>query len=147
MPRIIDNIEKSLLPALQKTLELSDRADFCVGYFNLRGRKELDSYIETWSGGEDHCCRLLVGMQRLPQDELRQVMRLSRADSGMDNQTAIRLKKELAGEFRDQLTVGAPTNKDEIGCAGFPPRLKQKKLYPIQISWQWAVCRNITMRK
>jgi len=115
MPRILDNIEKSLLPALQKTLELSDRADFCVGYFNLRGWKELDSYIETWSGGEDHCCRLLVGMQKLPQDELRQVMRLSRADSGMDNQTAIRLKKELAGEFRDQLTVGAPTNKDEIG--------------------------------
>ena len=101
MPRIFDNIETSLLPALQETLELSDHADFCVGYFNLRGWKELDSYIETWSGGKEHCCRLLVGMQKLPQDELRQVMRLSRADSGMDNQTAIRLKKKLAEEFRD----------------------------------------------
>ena len=101
MPRIFDNIEQTLLPALQQTLEVADRADFCVGYFNLRGWKQIDSYIEKWAGGGGNCCRLLVGMQHLPEEELRMAMSLIKSDVAMDNQTALRLKKKLAEEFRD----------------------------------------------
>jgi hypothetical protein len=128
VPRIFDNIETNLLPVLQETLRLSDHADFCVGFFNLRGWKQLDSHIEKWSGGEEGCCRLLVGMHRLPQDELRQSMSFSRNDPGIDNQTALRLKKRLAEEFREQLTVGVPTNEDEKGLQRLSKQIKEKKV-------------------
>ena len=113
MPRVFDNIENGLLPALRDTLKLAYRADFCVGYFNLRGWKALDSGIDAWPGGSGHCCRLLVGMQRLPQDELRTALSPIPRQDSPDSQIALRLKQKLAEEFRQQLTLGAPSNADE----------------------------------
>ena len=128
MPRIFDNIDQKLLPALQETLKISNRADFCVGYFNLRGWKALNSYIEKWSGGEGHCCRLLVGMQRLPEEELRTALSLARREAGIDNQTVLRLKKKLAEEFRNQLAIGAPTNEDEADLRRLAAQIRAKKV-------------------
>ena len=70
MPRIFDNIDLPLLPTLRETLKLSNRADFCVGYFNLRGWQKIDDRIVQFVGDESSCCRLLVGLQSLPSDEV-----------------------------------------------------------------------------
>ena len=128
MPNIFDNINQRLLPALQQTLQTATHADFCVGYFNLRGWKGLGSYIEAWQGGEGACCRLLVGMQRMPEEELRRAKRLDKQESGMDQKTAYRLKQELAKKFREQLTVGLPTREDEQNLRQLARQIRDKKV-------------------
>ncbi|RKU08197.1 NgoFVII family restriction endonuclease [Candidatus Poribacteria bacterium] len=128
MPRIFDNIDQPLLQALQQTLESSTHADFCVGYFNLRGWRRLANYIENWQGGDDECCRLLIGMQRLPDEELRHALRIFKNSDRIDNQTALHLKKKLAAEFREQLTVGIPTREDEIGLRQLARQLRAEKV-------------------
>ncbi|HWY74519.1 MAG TPA: helicase-related protein [Verrucomicrobiae bacterium] len=128
MPRIFDNIEQDLLPALQQALEVADHADFCVGYFNLRGWKKLDRFVERWSGGEGNCCRLLVGMHRAPGEELRAAMGFAHEDGNIDNQTALRLKKKLAEDFREQLAIGTPTNEDEACLRRLARQIKDKKV-------------------
>jgi len=128
MPRIFDNIDLELLPALRQTLDISARADFCVGYFNLRGWKSIDALIEKWAGGDGQQCRLLVGMQRLPQDELREAYSLLPHEDQMSNQAVIRLKRRLAEEFRAQLTIGAPTDADESGLRRLSAQLKAGKV-------------------
>ncbi|MGD0695603.1 MAG: helicase-related protein [Terriglobia bacterium] len=128
MPRIFDNIALSLLPALSDSLKISERADFCVGYFNLRGWRQIDQLVEAWPGGEGSCCRVIVGMQKLPQDELRERLSLTSGPADMDQQAALRLKRAAAQEFRAQLTIGAPTDEDEKGLRRLSAQLKAHKV-------------------
>ena len=52
MPRIFDNIDGHLLPALTQTMQLSDRADFCVGvtgraeYWRVAGKEAVPELQE-----------------------------------------------------------------------------------------------------
>lgn len=135
MPKIYDNIENHLTEGLNETLKLSSRADFCVGYFNLRGWGEIADRIESLTGnyvqeGEEKVyryCRLLVGMQRLPFDLLQEAY--NRDDSYLlDQAEALRLKKRLAMEFREQLTVGTPDDTAEKYLRILSRQLKDKKV-------------------
>jgi superfamily II DNA or RNA helicase len=128
MPHIFDNIEKHLLSALTEAMGLSERADFCVGYFNLRGWKQVSSLVDKWAGGDGHCCRLLVGMQQMPHDQLKQALSPVKGEQEIDQATAIVLKRKLAQEFRDQLTVGIPTNEDESALRHLASQIKDKKV-------------------
>lgn len=128
MPRIFDNITQQLLPALKETLELANHADFCVGYFNLRGWKSIAAHVDAWNGGDGECCRVLVGMHQLPEETLRQGMRIGHQYSGIDQGTVIRLKDELAQKFSEQLTFGYPTREDEDGLRQLAHQIRDEKV-------------------
>src|SRR4051794_20505120 len=98
------------------SLQTAHCADFCVGYFNLRGWRQVQPLIDHWAGGDEQCIRLIVGMQGKPDDELRRYLSLSKDGiEGIDQPQALRLKMKCAEEFRRQLMLGAPTDADEQG--------------------------------
>lgn len=121
MPTIYDNIHTPFLTnddgtGLREALTASERGDFCVGYFNLRGWKSVDDLVQAWPFEENPVCRLLVGMQRLPQEDLKLLHNLNPAsEDRLDNKRAAQIKRKLAQDFRKQLTIGIPTRADEAG--------------------------------
>ena len=129
MPRIFDNLGPAtrLLPALQGTLAGASSADFCVGYFNLRGWRHLAPVVDGWAPANGPC-RVLIGMQGLPHNELRDALSLRGGPAGMDNRTAHRLRVQLAKEMREQLTIGAPGNEDERGLQRLGAQLRTRKV-------------------
>lgn len=128
MLRIFDNIDNALLPELSKVLSVSKSADFCVGYFNLRGWRKIDQHIEDWSGQDGNACRLLVGMHKSPEKGLREKLATAFHDDGIDNARALELKKELAEEFRAQLALGSPSNDDEAGLRRLARQIRGGKV-------------------
>ena len=131
MPKIFDNIENKLKEGLNKTLENSKRADFCIGYFNLRGWTQLYRQVEKLMGDylpeeyndkNQYFCRILIGMQAQPIDVLEKYF--SHDTDKLDNAKIIDYKKKLAKELREQLTIGTPNNYDEIALRMLSAQLK-----------------------
>jgi superfamily II DNA or RNA helicase len=138
MPTIYDNQEQRLVDGLRATLkpdEQSTRADFCVGYFNLRGWKNIAASVDNLPGAEvdengesvHRVCRLLVGMRKPPEEMVREII-LGVPAPAMDNATANKARKQLAREFRDQLMIGVPSNADETALRQLCNQLKDGKL-------------------
>ncbi len=129
MPRIFDNIDQHFLPTLRSALDIAYRADFCVGYFNLRGWAKVEQGIEQFKGGQEQCCRLLIGMTKLPQEELYESRSLLSGRNGIDNTKVVQLRKRIAQEFRQQLALGTPSNEEEISLRRLSAQLKKQKLF------------------
>ena len=121
-------MQNPLLPELRHTLDGAVRADFCVGYFNLRGWRSLEDKIEQFAGTDDARCRLLVGMQKLPKDELHTLLSLSNAENKVDLAEVNRIKRKYVEEFRSQLSFGAPNNQDEAALRRLSAQIKAGKV-------------------
>jgi hypothetical protein len=86
---IYDNISgDNLAIALKKTLGKAKRADFCIGYFNLRGWDLLLESVDALPGsqlderfedGETYKARVLIGMQKAPREDIEDYYALKKA--------------------------------------------------------------------
>lgn len=122
MTNIFDNRqnhpERHLLPELQEKLRHDHvaGADFCVGYFNLRGWSRLAEALTAWQPAKEQVVRLIIGKQI--HDDLRVSQAyglLTSADKKMDLQTANQLACEAAKTFSRQLSNTPPTAADVAG--------------------------------
>lgn len=99
-----------------------------MGYFNLRGWDKVETQINQLAGGEGACCRLLIGMNKLPQEELYESRSLLSSKGGIDNRQVIQLKKRIAQEFRQQLAIGIPSDREETALRKLSAQIRAEKL-------------------
>ena len=134
MPTIYDNIEQHLLSALRVTLQDAESADCCVGYFNLRGWGRLADIVASRFDGSDdadagiRCMRVLVGMHRAPEEEMRLAQGAARREVLLDGPTAARLKLRAAESFKRQLEFGIPTAEAERALQQLARQLRARQV-------------------
>ena len=154
--KIFDNIETKFEDGLHAILTNVgvQRADICVGYFNLRGWKLVADDIERLPGGEAlekgtngvvtsvrRICRLLIGMQRPEQEVVQEMYAIERQP--VDAETARRWRKRVANGFRRQLTLGVPTAADEQTLQ----TLRRLLLGDLDAPFRRRPRRNLTQRR
>ena len=130
MSKIYDNIgDNTFLDGLHGIVCAQGvvRADFCVGYFNLRGWRSIANEVNglvgaevkerVFSGGKDQWCdvgrkcRLLIGMYRPMHDVIHEMYAVN--VQKVDDERAKSWKRSVCADFRRQLTIGVPTKEDE----------------------------------
>ncbi len=135
MPKIYDNIDNQLTQGLYEALQVAYRADFCVGYFNLRGWREVADAVAKLQGATIkegktevfRVCRLLVGMQKTPDELLKEYAGKNQTVS-ISQSMLVELKRKLALEFRQQLAQVVPTTADEQALHRLKQQLIDKQL-------------------
>ena len=110
------------------------RVDFCVGYFNLRGWDFISDEIDNLEGEyvyendkrEFRTVRLLIGMQRAPEELLR--MKYSKKTFIPDADYVQKCKRKIAEDFRKQLLIGGTNAHDEMTLRTLCGQLEEKKV-------------------
>lgn len=135
MARIYDNIESKFVQGLQELITdvAVKRVDFCVGYFNLRGWDLVVNQIDQILGDfvyendkqEFRRCRLLIGMHQPDEDLVRQLYSTQQIPDAAYVQQC---KLEIARDFRKQLSLGLPTQRDEWTLRRLSAQLKEDKV-------------------
>ena len=90
----------------------------------LRGWQAVDDLVQPWNPQDGQVCRVLVGMQRPPHDEIRALYNHASDEGLIDNATASRLKMQFAAHLREQITLGIPTGQDEAGLRRLARQLR-----------------------
>lgn len=136
MARIYDNLETKFTQGLTDIITNQGvrRVDFCVGYFNLRGWNIIVDQIDNLEGENiiendqkaERYCRLLVGMQRPPEELVREFY--SAEKHVPDAEYARKCKLAIAQDFRRQLLLGIPTRADELTLQHLSTQLKAGKV-------------------
>ncbi|MCF0177536.1 MAG: helicase, partial [Bacteroidales bacterium] len=136
MARIYDNLDLQFEEGLKNIIESPNvkRVDFCVGYFNLRGWKQIIDQIDELPGdyvdedGTDQfrTCRLLIGMHR-PNEEYIRIL-YGRHNQLPDAEMVQRCKIQIALDFKRQLLLGLPTAEDEQTLRRLSSQMKDKKV-------------------
>ncbi|MDF3283247.1 helicase-related protein [Gordonia sp. N1V] len=131
MTRIFDNIKSNLGTHLQQSLQVSDRMDVAVGYFNLRGWGAFDALVKekVAAGATGPVVRVLIGMVMAgPQQETLEDLQADvdgtpRPDA--DANAARERKAQLLEQLRTQLMRGLPTNADRVALQSLRDLLAQ----------------------
>lgn len=138
MSRIYDNIELRFEEGLLGILANVGvkRADFCAGYFNLRGWGAVCETVEKLPGDyiDEHdervfrICRLLIGMHRPPDELIQQLYSCYKRNEPPDSEEVRRCKRRIGAEFRRQLVRGVPSARDEWALRRLSAQLKAGKV-------------------
>lgn len=136
MARIYDNIETKFTIGLQGIICNTGvkRIDFCIGYFNLRGWNLVAEQIDRLPGDKVYeqdkrkfrVCRLLIGMHRPNEELIRNLY--SRKEQLPDAEFALRSKRRIAEEFKQQLQLGKPAKEDEETLRQLSAQMKAGKV-------------------
>jgi superfamily II DNA or RNA helicase len=67
-------------------------------------------------------------MQHLPKEQLERLYGIDADTDDIDNRRAIVIKNRLLAEFREQLTIGAPSSTDEVALRKLVAQIKAHKV-------------------